>query len=175
MFAIRNKIVYIILFWYFQIFIVLELVTGGELFDRYTPCLWQLNIDWRVVHYFIEMTLLVFSIVAEGRLDEITARRYFRQLVSGVAYCHSKGTHIWVCMVLTIISRILKFSHVFCFSIYVYSGICHRDLKYANCKLCFITLRYMVLFIFLFFLWVISINYCLVCFVGSSSFLVPTI
>jgi len=47
-----------------KIFIVLELVTGGELFDR---------------------------IVKSGRLEEGPARSYFRQLVSGVAYCHSQG------------------------------------------------------------------------------------
>lgn len=47
-----------------KIFIVLELITGGELFDK---------------------------IVAEGRFDEDTARFYFRQLVNGVKYCHSKG------------------------------------------------------------------------------------
>jgi len=47
-----------------KIFIVIELVTGGELFD---------------------------CIVAAGRLDEVQARKYFRQLVDGVKYCHSKG------------------------------------------------------------------------------------
>jgi serine/threonine protein kinase len=47
-----------------KIFIVLELVTGGELFDK---------------------------IVSEGRFDEKTARFYFRQLVAGVEYCHSQG------------------------------------------------------------------------------------
>ena len=47
-----------------KIFIVLELITGGELFDK---------------------------IVSEGRFDENTARFYFRQLVDGVEYCHSRG------------------------------------------------------------------------------------
>ncbi len=47
-----------------QIFIVLELITGGELFDK---------------------------IVAEGRFDEPTARFYFRQLLKGVKYCHGQG------------------------------------------------------------------------------------
>jgi serine/threonine protein kinase len=44
-----------------KIFIVLELVTGGELFDK---------------------------IVSVGRFDEADSRKYFRQLVSGVDYCH---------------------------------------------------------------------------------------
>ena len=47
-----------------KIFIVLELVTGGELFDK---------------------------IVSEGRFNEDTARFYFRELIEGVRYCHSKG------------------------------------------------------------------------------------
>lgn len=47
-----------------KIFIVLELVTGGELFDK---------------------------IVTVGRFKEKTARFYFQQLVVGTQYCHSKG------------------------------------------------------------------------------------
>jgi 5'-AMP-activated protein kinase catalytic alpha subunit len=47
-----------------RIFIVLELVTGGELFDKIVHC---------------------------GRFDEATARTYFRQLVCGVEYCHRQG------------------------------------------------------------------------------------
>lgn len=47
-----------------KIFIVLELVTGGELFDK---------------------------IVSEGKFPEEMARFYFRQLVEGVEYCHSLG------------------------------------------------------------------------------------
>ncbi|CCI46412.1 unnamed protein product [Albugo candida] len=47
-----------------KIFIVLELITGGELFDK---------------------------IVSEGRFIETTARFYFQQLVDGVQYCHQNG------------------------------------------------------------------------------------
>jgi len=47
-----------------KIFIVLELVTGGELFDK---------------------------IVAEGKFNETVARKYFQQLVAGTAYCHKQG------------------------------------------------------------------------------------
>eukprot|EP00301_Raphidiophrys_heterophryoidea_P023743 c7508_g1_i1.p1 GENE.c7508_g1_i1~~c7508_g1_i1.p1 ORF type:complete len:465 (+),score=131.12 c7508_g1_i1:184-1395(+) len=47
-----------------KIFIVLELVRGGELFDQ---------------------------IVSEGKFDESTANWYFRQLVEGVQYCHDHG------------------------------------------------------------------------------------
>ena len=47
-----------------KIFIVLELVTGGELFDK---------------------------IVSSKRLNEEQARFYFLQLVEGVEYCHKLG------------------------------------------------------------------------------------
>ena len=47
-----------------KIFIVLELVTGGELFDK---------------------------IVSSGRFTEDLARFYFNQLVEGVEYCHQLG------------------------------------------------------------------------------------
>lgn len=47
-----------------KIFIVLELVTGGELFDK---------------------------IVSEGKFPEEMARFYFHQLVEGVEYCHGLG------------------------------------------------------------------------------------
>ncbi|EOA16628.1 hypothetical protein CARUB_v10004801mg [Capsella rubella] len=47
-----------------KIYIVLEFVTGGELFDR---------------------------IVHNGRLEENESRKYFQQLVDAVAHCHCKG------------------------------------------------------------------------------------
>ena len=46
-----------------HIYIVLELVTGGELFDR---------------------------IVKAKRFQEDVARRYFQQLMDGIIYCHGK-------------------------------------------------------------------------------------
>lgn len=47
-----------------HIYLVLELVTGGELFDK---------------------------IVQAKRFDEPVARRYFHQLIMGVHYCHQQG------------------------------------------------------------------------------------
>eukprot|EP01064_Diplonema_japonicum_P021908 TRINITY_DN314_c0_g2_i1.p1 TRINITY_DN314_c0_g2~~TRINITY_DN314_c0_g2_i1.p1 ORF type:complete len:453 (+),score=78.89 TRINITY_DN314_c0_g2_i1:100-1458(+) len=47
-----------------HIYLILELITGGELFDK---------------------------IVAAKRFDESTARRYFQQLIMGVFYCHQQG------------------------------------------------------------------------------------
>ena len=46
-----------------HIYLVLELVTGGELFDR---------------------------IVAAKRFDEKTARNFFQQLILGLYYCHTQ-------------------------------------------------------------------------------------
>uniref|UniRef100_A0A5B6Z4M5 non-specific serine/threonine protein kinase n=1 Tax=Davidia involucrata TaxID=16924 RepID=A0A5B6Z4M5_DAVIN len=47
-----------------KIYIVLEFVTGGELFDK---------------------------IARKGRLKEDEARKYFQQLINAVDYCHSRG------------------------------------------------------------------------------------
>ncbi|KAL6518720.1 CBL-interacting serine/threonine-protein kinase 3 [Orobanche hederae] len=47
-----------------KIFIVLEFITGGELFDK---------------------------IVNIGRMKEDEARKYFQQLINAVDYCHSRG------------------------------------------------------------------------------------
>ncbi|KAG9157020.1 hypothetical protein Leryth_009053 [Lithospermum erythrorhizon] len=49
-----------------KIFIVLEFVTGGELFD---------------------------NIVNHGRMKEDEARKYFQQLINVVDYCHSRGVY----------------------------------------------------------------------------------
>uniref|UniRef100_A0A0C9SAD2 non-specific serine/threonine protein kinase n=1 Tax=Wollemia nobilis TaxID=56998 RepID=A0A0C9SAD2_9CONI len=49
-----------------KIYIVLEFVSGGELFDK---------------------------IVNHGRLKEDEARRYFQQLINAVDYCHSRGVY----------------------------------------------------------------------------------
>ncbi|KAK1300420.1 CBL-interacting serine/threonine-protein kinase 8 [Acorus calamus] len=49
-----------------KIYIILEFITGGELFDK---------------------------IVRQGRLSEAEARRFFQQLIDGVDYCHSKGVY----------------------------------------------------------------------------------
>ncbi|KAF8398136.1 hypothetical protein HHK36_017062 [Tetracentron sinense] len=49
-----------------KIFIVLEFVTGGELFDK---------------------------IVNHGRMREDESRRYFQQLINAVDYCHSRGVY----------------------------------------------------------------------------------
>lgn len=49
-----------------KIYIILEFITGGELFDK---------------------------IVHQGKLHESESRRYFQQLIDAVDYCHSKGVY----------------------------------------------------------------------------------
>lgn len=49
-----------------RVFMVMELVRGGELFE---------------------------SIVRNGRQDEDTARKYFHQLIDAVHYCHHRGVY----------------------------------------------------------------------------------
>lgn len=49
-----------------KVYIVLEFVTGGELFDK---------------------------ISCHGRLKEDEARKYFQQLINAVDYCHSRGVY----------------------------------------------------------------------------------
>ncbi|XP_047330842.1 CBL-interacting serine/threonine-protein kinase 23-like [Impatiens glandulifera] len=49
-----------------KIYIVLEFVTGGELFDK---------------------------VASKGRLKEDEARKYFQQLINAVDYCHSRGVY----------------------------------------------------------------------------------
>lgn len=49
-----------------KIYIVLEFVTGGELFDK---------------------------IACNGKLHENVARKYFQQLIDAVGYCHSRGVY----------------------------------------------------------------------------------
>ncbi|KAI0522849.1 hypothetical protein KFK09_005234 [Dendrobium nobile] len=49
-----------------KIYIILEFITGGELFDK---------------------------IVRHGKLSENDSRKYFQQLIDGVDYCHSKGVY----------------------------------------------------------------------------------
>ncbi|EXC01171.1 CBL-interacting serine/threonine-protein kinase 8 [Morus notabilis] len=63
---IKHKMVDQVLASRTKIYIILEFITGGELFDK-------------IVHH--------------GRLSEAGARRYFQQLIDGVDYCHSKGVY----------------------------------------------------------------------------------
>ncbi|KAK2966623.1 hypothetical protein RJ640_029709, partial [Escallonia rubra] len=58
-----------------KIYIILEFITGGELFDK------------------ILVRSYIYIQVHHGRLSEAESRRYFQQLIDGVGYCHSKGVY----------------------------------------------------------------------------------
>ncbi|KAF8379798.1 hypothetical protein HHK36_029247 [Tetracentron sinense] len=64
--VLRHKMVEQVIASKTKIYIVLEFVDGGELFDK---------------------------IVNHGRLQEDEARRYFQQLINAVDYCHSRGVY----------------------------------------------------------------------------------
>ncbi|CAI6002045.1 unnamed protein product [Closterium sp. NIES-64] len=61
-----------------KIYIILEFVTGGELFDK-------------IVYSNAVGTPTFWAQVNKGRLEEEEARRYFQQLIDAMEYCHSKG------------------------------------------------------------------------------------
>ncbi|TXG61246.1 hypothetical protein EZV62_012609 [Acer yangbiense] len=54
-----------------KIYIIIEFVTGGELFDK----------------------IGVFAEVHQGKLTENDSRRYFQQLIDAVDHCHNKGVY----------------------------------------------------------------------------------
>ncbi|CAN6568396.1 unnamed protein product [Malus baccata var. baccata] len=64
--VLRNKMIEHVMASKTKIYIVLEFVDGGELFDE---------------------------IAKNGRLKEDEARRYFQQLINAVDYCHSRGVY----------------------------------------------------------------------------------
>ncbi len=75
-----------------NIYIVMELVTGGELFDK---------------------------IVAEKKFSESVARRYFQQLIIAIQYCHSHGiAHRGMCVCVPV-CRVSPCFVAFCFVLWL--------------------------------------------------------
>ncbi|KHN15895.1 CBL-interacting serine/threonine-protein kinase 9 [Glycine soja] len=65
-----------------KIYIVLELVNGGELFNIYI-----------YIYIFLYFFSLIGIVAKNGKLKEDEARRYFHQLINAVDYCHSRGVY----------------------------------------------------------------------------------
>jgi serine/threonine protein kinase len=70
-----------------NIFLVLELVTGGELFDKIG--MWirarrsNMGLFLRSSFELVCLTLISWCAVQAGRLPENEARRYFQELIAG--------------------------------------------------------------------------------------------
>ena len=58
-----------------KIYLVLELIKGGDLFDVIRGTYLLINSNY----------------LDKGGLDENTARKYFYQILRGVHYCHERG------------------------------------------------------------------------------------
>lgn len=88
-----------------RIFIVLEYITGGELFDTIVSanmpsihlklvllyCL--LDFHWCYTIIFLICFICCYTQYTNGRLKEEEARKYFQQLINAVDYCHSRGVY----------------------------------------------------------------------------------
>ncbi|KAE8669037.1 CBL-interacting protein kinase 23 [Hibiscus syriacus] len=88
-----------------KIYIILEFVSGGELFDKIVRHLLSHNygryflISWRLSFLCCwfppgkYLSPLDSLLVHRVRLPENECRQYFQQLVNAVAHCHSKGVY----------------------------------------------------------------------------------
>ena len=76
------------------LFLVLELVNGGELFERMKAGLGSMNSPGKSV----------------GRNTEALARMYFNQLLSGLDYCHKKGEYYLRRSVKCVVLFVYRFS-----------------------------------------------------------------
>lgn len=106
-----------------KIYIVLEFVTGGELFDRivchFILC-YYLKVYVVLAFHFNSCfgCRLHFVQVHKGRLEESEARKYFQQLIDAIAHCHCKGVY----------HRDLKVLSLFCFGSFLEHFYLHSRL-----------------------------------------------
>lgn len=80
-----------------KIFIVMEFVTGGELFDKIVSAelFHPFCFSEGVIFLLLYLQILINNVmkVNHGRMREDEARRYFHQLINAVDYCHSRGVY----------------------------------------------------------------------------------
>lgn len=118
-----------------KIYIVLEFVTGGELFDR-------IVCHFILCHYLKVYVALAFHFnscfgcrlhfmqVHKGRLEESEARKYFQQLIDAIAHCHCKGVYHRDLKVF-FFSVFLEHFYLLAFQALMISMWCHYDDKTA--------------------------------------------
>jgi serine/threonine protein kinase len=106
----------------------MEIVTGGELFDKIVRRFFYLYICFKdqnslyqhcsLNSHFVAFVVINLIQARNGRLKEDEARKYFQQLICAVDYCHSRG----VC------HRDLKVSITFSFTFFLLLlYVCKRD------------------------------------------------
>ena len=88
-----------------KIYIILEYITGGELFDKIVCfsmcCFWDLTLIWlypfscdtKMESERAALTSLLSLQAKRRRMSEVQARKYFQQLIDGIDFCHSKGVY----------------------------------------------------------------------------------
>ena len=71
-----------------KIFIVIEYISGGELFEEIVKKGYDFS---SCVRNYCRVSLYFKQILSSGKFGEDEARRYFRQMIDGMIYCHSQG------------------------------------------------------------------------------------
>lgn len=75
---------------------ILEYVTGGELFDRVVRIFHNPTSSFRsceLSDIYMQFPISDVSQATRGKLSESEGRKLFQQLIDGVSYCHNKGVY----------------------------------------------------------------------------------